>query len=72
MFTILGVIGLLIISLAVWLKNERKQDSLFIIGGILLLIYSLSINNLIFTILQAVFIVSALFELLKLGRKRIK
>jgi asparagine N-glycosylation enzyme membrane subunit Stt3 len=69
MFIILGILGLLILSFAVWLRNERKQDLWFVIGGILLLIYSISINNVIFTILQIVFITSALIELVKLARK---
>jgi len=68
---VFGIIGLLIISFAIWLKNERRQDALFVVGGMLLLIYSVSIKNTIFTILQIVFIVSALIEILRL-RKTIK
>ena len=64
-----GIIGLLIISIAIWLK-EKKQDWLFIIGGISLLVYSASIQNLIFVILQIVFIFSALIELLKSKSKK--
>lgn len=63
-----GIIGLLIISFAIWLKNERKQDILFILGGISLLIYSITINNLIFIILQIVFITSASIELFKMRK----
>jgi len=69
MFIIFGIIGLLIISFAIWFRNERKQDILFVIGGISLLIYSISIRDLIFIILQVVFIISALIELLPLRGK---
>ncbi len=66
MLTIFGILGLLIISFSIWLKNERRQDILFVIGGVSLLLYSISIGDIIFIILQIVFIVSALIELAKL------
>ena len=71
MFIIFGIIGLLAISFAIWLKNELKQDFLFVVGGISLLVYSISIGDIIFIILQIIFIVSALFEILRLYRKGI-
>ena len=72
MFIIFGIIGLLIISFSIWLRNENKQDVLFIIGGISLLIYSISIGDIIFIILQVVFIISALVEILRLSKTRRK
>jgi len=60
-----GIIGLIIISYAIWLKNETKQNVLFVIGGVCLLIYSFLIDNLIFMILQAVFVLSAAIEIAK-------
>ena len=68
MSIIFGIIGLAIISIAVWIKNEKKQDLLFIAGGIFLLVYSISIRNAIFSVLQVIFIISALFEFIKLKR----
>jgi lipid-A-disaccharide synthase-like uncharacterized protein len=62
---IFGVLGLLAISFAIWLKNEKKQNILFIIGGALLLVYSFVIDDIIFIILQIVFVLSALIELIK-------
>jgi len=64
-----GIIGLIVISYAIWIKNERKQDFLFIIGGLALLSYSFYQKDLIFFILQIVFIVSASVELLKLKKR---
>jgi len=66
--TIFGIIGLIVISFAIWLKNERRQDVLFVIGGIGLLIYSIVIDNVIFIILQVVFILFAFIELLKIKK----
>ena len=65
---IFGIIGLLIITYAVWVRRERKQDRLFVLGGIALLVYSWSIGDWVFIILQIVFIASALFELRKLKK----
>jgi len=65
--TLSGILGLLIISYAIWLKSERKQDKLFVLGGTLLLIYSINIGDYIFIVLQIVFILSALLELRKLS-----
>ena len=59
---------MLVISFSIWLKNERKQDVWFVLGGALLLIYSIGIHDTIFIILQVVFIVSAAAELLRLRR----
>lgn len=68
MMEIFGIVGLLVISVSIWLK-EKTQDVWFIIGGLALLVYSVSIQNTIFVILQLVFILSALIELLKKKRK---
>lgn len=66
--TILGIIGLIIASVAIWFKNEKKQDVLFVVAGLLLLVYSVSIKNIIFSVLQVVFIASASVELLKIRK----
>ncbi len=68
MATILGIIGVIVIAIAVWAKKEKRQDALFVIGGLCLLIYSISINNLIFSILQVVFVGSTLIAFFKLKK----
>lgn len=65
---IFGIIGVVIIAIAVWVKNERKQDILFILGGLFLLVYSIAIHNLIFIVLQIIFSGSALIEFIKLKK----
>jgi len=62
---IFGIIGLLIISYAIWVRDEKKQDYLFILGGLSLLLYSIYIKDLIFIALQIIFILSAIFEIYK-------
>ncbi|MBM3257574.1 MAG: hypothetical protein FJY98_04655 [Candidatus Liptonbacteria bacterium] len=68
MYIFFGIAGLLIISWAIWLRDERTQDIGFIAGGICLLVYSASIGDPIFVILQVIFIVSALVEFIKLKK----
>lgn len=69
LYTIFGILGLITISIAIWLKNERRQDFWFIVGGALLLVYSVGIGSIIFIILQVVFITSAFLELLRLKKQ---
>jgi hypothetical protein len=71
MFIIFGIIGLLIISYSVWVKNERRKDLLLILGGLSLLAYSISIRDAIFIILQIIFIISAFVaEFIQLSKKK--
>jgi lipid-A-disaccharide synthase-like uncharacterized protein len=62
---IFGIAGLLVSSYAIWEKKERRQDTLFVIGGLSLLVYSWYKRDYVFIILQVVFILSSFAELLK-------
>ena len=62
LFKTFGVIGLLIITRGIFIKKEKPRDWDFAIGGIFLLTYSIYLRDLIFIILQIVFIVSNLFR----------
>ena len=55
LFILVGIIGLVLIIYALLIKHERKRYALFSLGGLALFIYSLSIGDAIFIILQAVF-----------------
>jgi len=74
MYKLTGIIGLILIILGniFTLKKELRKKysySLFLIGGIGLLIYSISINDLIFIILQSVFIIISLVEIILVNKK---
>ncbi len=56
-------------GVAIWLRNEVRQDILFVSGGILLLVYAVNLGDPVFILLQIVFIASALGELLKISSK---
>lgn len=64
-FKLLGALGLLLITAGVLTKNRRKQDTLYIAGGLLLESYSISIRDPIFITLQAIFVVAAAYDLAK-------
>jgi len=65
------ILGTILISSK---KNIRRRYTypLLILGGILLEIYSIYIQDLIFIILQAVFIISAIYGLIKINEKHRK
>jgi len=66
----LGAIGLLCISAGVMNSdNVRRQDGLFIGGGIALLVYSISLKDPIFIPLQIIFVAAALWNLYKKSDK---
>lgn len=70
LFKLLGVIGLLIITHGIFIKKEKPRDWNFAIGGIFLLAYSIYLHDLIFIILQMVFIVSNLYREWRLIKKK--
>jgi len=71
-YQILGAIGLILVSYGVIVKDRRKQDIFFIIGGIFLTLYSLSIKSYIFITLQIVFIFAAIYSIRHIKKKRKK
>ena len=66
---ICGAIGLLCITYGIFIKNEVKQDLLFITGGVGLLVYSISLKDPIFIALQIIFILASLYEIGKIKKK---
>jgi len=75
-FDIFGIIGLLLIIFGNFKISSKTKDRKnytypsFILGGILLVIYSIYIKNVIFIILQIVFILVSLYNLNKIKNKK--
>ncbi len=65
LFKIVGVLGVILISIGVMTKKRKTQDTYYLIGGILLELYSFHIRDEIFIIIQIIFIVSVSYDLLK-------
>ena len=66
---IFGAIGLLLITWGIFAKNEIKQDWIFVLGGLGLLVYSIYLKDPIFIPLQIIFVGASLFEIYKLSKK---
>lgn len=65
MFKIIGALGILIIAAGILINNRKKQSVFYIIGGVCLEIYSIYISDVIFIILQLIFIFTAIYALIK-------
>ena len=66
LFKIIGALGLVFIIIGVLSRNEKIEDSFYIAGGICLGAYSIYIKDIIFIILQIIFIVATTYELIKI------
>jgi len=77
-FNIIAIIGLVSIISGTLLISSKKKISrkytypLLILGGVFLEIYSIYIQDTIFIVLQAVFIISAIYGLIKINEKHRK
>jgi len=60
-----GIIGLILVTGAIFIEDNRKQARVEFLGGIALLVYSISIHNVIFIILQSMYILAAGYEIVK-------
>lgn len=67
---ILGAFGLICITWGIFLKNEIKQDWIFALGGLLLLVYSVYLKDPIFIPLQTIFTGASLYEIYKIKHKK--
>ncbi|MBT7755188.1 MAG: hypothetical protein HN726_03245 [Candidatus Magasanikbacteria bacterium] len=65
-----GILGLLLITWGIFIKKEKRQDLIFIFGGLGLLFYSISLKDPIFITLQIVFIFASLYELAILNKRK--
>ena len=66
---ICGVLGLILITIGILNKNDVHRLWLSIAGGVLLFIYSVYLRDYIFTPLQVIFTVAAVYQLIKIKHK---
>jgi len=67
LFTTIGAIGILLICFGILTKKPKRENIYHILGGIALIVYSIYIQNTIFIILQGIFIIAAIYDLLKIN-----
>lgn len=69
-FKIIGATGLLLISVGIITKKRKSQDFFYIIGGLCLEVYSVYLGDVIFIILQIIFTLAAIYDLIKVQLKK--
>lgn len=65
LFVVLGALGAILLLYGIFLEKEERQDAVFLVGALSLLVYSISSRNLIFS---AAFFVFALGNAVELYR----
>jgi len=65
-FKLIGALGLILLSMGIITKKRKTQDTYYIIGGLCLETYSIYIGDLIFITLQIIFILSVVYDSIKI------
>lgn len=66
MMNVVAGLGAILITYAIFLEAERRQDAVFTVGAACLLIYALWIGNKIFSIAMAGLALGAFIELIEI------
>ncbi len=67
LFQIPGILGIIFLISGILAKKKIKSHNpFFILGGISLLIYSYTIGDMIFIMLQVVYIIASVYEFFKI------
>ncbi len=72
LFKIIGALGIILISIGILQKKRKIQDIYYALGGVCLLTYSIYINDLIFIVLQIIFTLTAIYDLIKINEHKRK
>jgi len=65
-FKLIGAMGIILIAFGILMKKRKRQDIMYMSGGICLEIYSIYINDMIFIILQIMFTLAAAYDFVKI------
>lgn len=71
-FKLCGIVGLVLIISGIYARKEVRQDGVFAVGGVFLLVYSIYLRDVIFIILQSTFIISSVYEMWKIKKQGAK
>ncbi len=64
-YKLVGALGLTLIIIGAIMHKRRNRDIFYFVGGILLEVYSIYIKDIIFIVLQLVFILVIVYDFLK-------
>ncbi len=59
-------LGIILLSYGVFLEAERRQDLVFVLGALCLLVYALYIENLVFVLAMGAFGLNSLIEFIEI------
>ncbi len=62
MFKIIGALGLILVSTGLLVSSRRKRNILSFFGGVCLLVYSFFLNDIVFILLQSVYILFTVID----------
>jgi len=63
---VLAGLGVVLVTYAIFLEAERRQDAIWVIGSLCLLVYAVWIGNLIFSIAMIGIALAAFIELMEI------
>lgn len=65
---VVAMLGVLLITYAVFLEAEKRQDFVFLIGGMCLMVYALSLKSPIFVLAMLGLITASTYEIIQIMR----
>jgi len=68
LFKLIGALGIILISMGIITKKRKLQNFFYIAGGLSLEVYSIYLQDIIFIILQIIFILAAVYDLIKISK----
>jgi Ca2+/Na+ antiporter len=72
MLSLVGIIGLIMCLFALTTKNERKRNGLLSLGMVAMVIYSLSLGDMIFVVLALVMAIYFFLAYRRAGRHSLR
>lgn len=66
---LIGALGLSLISASLLVEARSRRNQLAIAGGLCLLAYSLTLGDMIFVVLQLVFVAAATYDSIRIRRR---
>jgi len=69
-FIIIAVIGVLLATIGIIGRSELKSDYFHLVAGLCLVTYSIYIKDIVFIILQIIFMSGALYEIVKIRKEK--
>ena len=65
--TVVAGLGAILLTYGIFLKTEKRQDVVLLIGGFCLIVYALYIGNLLFTIAMGGLMLATLVEVIEIA-----